>query len=40
MRRADFHRHVGDENICASVTDALARAESLYRAGRPAEPAA
>jgi SulP family sulfate permease len=40
MRRADFHRHVGDENICANVTDALARAELLYRAGRPAEPAA
>lgn len=31
MERADFHRHVGDENICANIGDAIARAESLHR---------
>lgn len=40
MQRADFHRHVGDENICENITDALARAEHVHRAGHPAEPAA
>jgi len=30
MRRADFHRHVGDENICDNVDDAIARAERLH----------
>jgi hypothetical protein len=26
MAKAEFHRHVGDANICRSVSDALARA--------------
>ena len=30
MARADFHRHVGDENICPNIGDALARAETLH----------
>ncbi|MGZ7072893.1 MAG: SulP family inorganic anion transporter [Candidatus Angelobacter sp.] len=29
MRQAEFHEHVGPENICASVTEALDRAKSL-----------
>jgi SulP family sulfate permease len=31
MHQADFERHVGTENICASIADALQRAASLYR---------
>ena len=27
MERADFHRHVGDENICRNIGDAIARAD-------------
>jgi hypothetical protein len=30
MERADFHRHVGDENICDNIGDAIARAEALH----------
>jgi sulfate permease, SulP family len=30
MERADFHRHVGDENICRNIGDALARAKTLH----------
>ena len=30
MERADFHRHVGDENICQNIGDAIARAEALH----------
>jgi SulP family sulfate permease len=30
MERADFHRHVGDENICGNIGDALARARTLH----------
>jgi SulP family sulfate permease len=30
MARADFHRHVGDENICANIGVAIARAERLH----------
>ncbi len=32
MHQADFERHVGTENICASIADALKRADSLYQA--------
>jgi sulfate permease, SulP family len=32
MKRADFHRHVGDENICAHIQDALRRARDIHRA--------
>jgi SulP family sulfate permease len=32
MARAGFHRHVGAENICAHVEDALARARAIYAA--------
>jgi SulP family sulfate permease len=31
IARADFHRHVGDQNICAHLHDALVRAEQLHR---------
>jgi len=30
MERADFHRHVGDENICKNIGDAIERAERLH----------
>jgi sulfate permease, SulP family len=32
IARADFHRHIGDENICVTVSDALRRAEVLHHA--------
>jgi sulfate permease, SulP family len=32
MRRAGFDRHIGEENFCASVSDALARARQLEHA--------
>jgi len=32
MKRADFHRHVGDDNICQNIGDAIARAEALHAA--------
>jgi len=31
IARADFHRHVGDANICANVHDALERAATVHR---------
>jgi SulP family sulfate permease len=31
MKRADFHRHVGDENIRLHIQDALQRARELHR---------
>ena len=31
MQQADFERHVGAENICPSISDALARATVLYK---------
>lgn len=31
MERADFHRHVGPENICENVGEAMARAEQIHR---------
>ena len=30
MHEAEFHEHVGEENICHSVADALDRAKILY----------
>jgi SulP family sulfate permease len=30
MRQADFERHVGAENICPSISEALARADDVY----------
>jgi hypothetical protein len=30
MERADFHRHVGEENICSNIGAAIARAEQLH----------
>jgi SulP family sulfate permease len=42
IARADFHRHIGDANICNNVTDALQRAREIYAASRSesTEPAA
>ncbi|HME13261.1 MAG TPA: SulP family inorganic anion transporter [Candidatus Acidoferrum sp.] len=37
MRQAEFERHVGSENVCASVTDALQRAAELHAAAKPAD---
>ena len=31
IARADFHRHVGGENICAHIEDALLRARDIHR---------
>jgi hypothetical protein len=31
MKQAEFERHVGAENICGSITDALLRASELYQ---------
>jgi SulP family sulfate permease len=35
MRQAEFERHVGLENICASITDALARANAIHLSPLP-----
>ena len=32
MERADFHRHVGKENICKNIGDAITRAGQLHEA--------
>jgi SulP family sulfate permease len=42
IARADFHRHIGDANICDNVTAALRRAAEIYASTRrqPTEPAA
>src|SRR6202158_3099262 len=31
MKQAEFERHVGEENICGSITEALHRAAEVYR---------
>jgi SulP family sulfate permease len=31
IARADFHRHVGDENICEHIQDALQRAHEIHQ---------
>jgi SulP family sulfate permease len=40
--RADFHRHIGDANICGNVTEALRRARAIHASshGEPTRPAA
>jgi sulfate permease, SulP family len=42
IARADFHRHIGDANICAHVGEALRRARDIHdqSRGRPSSPAA
>ena len=35
MARAEFHRHVGDENMLPSVASALSRARSLLELASP-----
>jgi SulP family sulfate permease len=32
IQRAELHRHIGEENMCASVADALARAAAIVQA--------
>jgi SulP family sulfate permease len=36
IARADFHRHVGDANICAHLHDALERAIAVHEQHRSA----
>jgi SulP family sulfate permease len=31
MKQAEFERHVGAENICGSITEALQRAAEIFR---------
>jgi len=38
IARADFHRHIGDANICSSVTQALDRAREIHLAGSGDRP--
>jgi sulfate permease, SulP family len=38
MRQAEFERHVGAENICESISDALRRAAEIYESTRSAKP--
>ena len=38
MRQAAFERHVGAANICASITDAIARAAVLHQSRQQAVP--
>jgi SulP family sulfate permease len=33
MHQAEFEQHIGRENICANIQEALARAEVVYRSG-------
>jgi SulP family sulfate permease len=41
IARADFHRHIGDANICPNVTEALKRAREIHaRLDAPTLPAA
>jgi SulP family sulfate permease len=35
VARADFHRHIGDQNICANITVALERARQLHQQWAP-----
>jgi SulP family sulfate permease len=34
IARADFHRHIGDANICDNVTEALGRAREIHASSR------
>jgi sulfate permease, SulP family len=36
MRRVEFSRHVGQENICFNVEDAIERANALHASAPPA----
>jgi SulP family sulfate permease len=38
MKQAEFERHVGVDNICPSITDAIARAAELHQSSSPAIP--
>ena len=38
MHQAEFERHVGKENICANITEAISRAGELYRAEYKNDP--
>jgi len=42
IARADFHRHIGDANICDNVAEALRRASEIHerRCDEPTQPAA
>jgi SulP family sulfate permease len=42
IARADFHRHIGDANICGNVAEALRRAREIHESdlGQPTRPAA
>ena len=40
MQQAEFERHVGKENICANITDAIQRAAKLYEANYASSSAA
>ena len=42
IARADFHRHIGDANICAHLDAALGRARAIHGEsfGAPSFPAA
>ena len=42
IARADFHRRIGDANICPNVTEALKRARDIHARldGAPTRPAA
>jgi SulP family sulfate permease len=33
MKQSEFEQHVGAENICANIEEALARAEVIFRSG-------
>ena len=39
MERAEFHQHIGDENLLPSVEAALGRAELLMSPGMAKDPA-
>jgi hypothetical protein len=39
MEQAEFHHHVGPENICPHVQAALERAEALHHSSRGPGPA-
>jgi len=40
MHQAEFERHVGRENICANISDAIQRAGELYSAKYAGGPGA
>jgi hypothetical protein len=40
MKQAEFERHVGAENICGSITEALERAAEVYKASQTEKKAA